>query len=123
MILGHVKCRQAQKVLELFKLMQQDGVQPNSVAFAGVLNACASMVVLEEGGCVHHQIIQSGLESDVFVGNSLVDIYANCGSIEDSWRVFNKMSSQDVVTWSTMILGHVKCRQGQEALGLFKQMQ
>ncbi len=65
MILGHVKCGQAQKVLELFKLMQQDGVQPNSVAFAGVLNACASMVVLEEGGCVHHQIIQSGLESEM----------------------------------------------------------
>jgi pentatricopeptide repeat protein len=54
--------------------------------------------------------------SDVFVGNSLVDIFANCGSIEDSWRVFNKMPSQDVVTWSTMILGHVKCWQGQKAL-------
>ncbi len=103
-------------MLELFKLMQQDRVQPNSVAFVGVLNACASMVVLEEGRCVHQQIIQSGLESDVFVGNSLVDIYANCGSIEDSWRVFNKMPSQDVVTWSTMTLGHVKCQQGQKAL-------
>jgi pentatricopeptide repeat protein len=116
MILGHVKCGQAQKVLELFKLMQQDGVQPSSVAFVGVLNACASMVVLEEGRCVHHQIIQNGLESVVFVANSLVDIYANCGSIDDSWRVFNKMPSQDVVTWSIMILGHVKCWQGQKAL-------
>ncbi|CAM6017651.1 unnamed protein product [Sphagnum balticum] len=50
-------------------------------------------------------MIQSGLESDVFVGSSLVDIYAKCGSIEDAWRVFNKMASRNVVTWTTMILG------------------
>ncbi|CAM6012288.1 unnamed protein product [Sphagnum balticum] len=50
-------------------------------------------------------------------------MYAKCGSIEDAWRVFNKMPSQNVVTWSTMILGHVKCGQGQKALGLFQQMQ
>jgi hypothetical protein len=40
---------------------------------------------LEEGRCVHHQMIQSGLELDVFVGSSLVDMYAKCGSIEDAW--------------------------------------
>jgi len=52
-----------------------------------------------------------------------VDMYAKCGSIEDAWRVFNKMPSQNVVTWSSMILGHVKCGQGQKARGLFEQMQ
>jgi hypothetical protein len=50
----------------------------------GVLNACASMIALEEIRCIHHQIIQIGLESDVFLGNSLVDMYAKCGSIEDA---------------------------------------
>jgi pentatricopeptide repeat protein len=123
MILGHVKCGQGQKALELFRQMQQEGVQPNSVTFLGVLNACASVIALEEGRCVHQQIIQSGLESDVFVGSSLVDMYAKCGSIEDARRVFNKMPSRNVVTWSAMILGHVKCGQGQKALELFRQMQ
>ncbi len=52
-----------------------------------------------------------------------MDMYAKCGSIEDGWRVFNKMPSQNVVTWSSMILGHVKCAQGQKARGLFEQMQ
>jgi len=49
-------------------------VQPHSFTFVGVLNACATMIVLEEGRCVHHHIVQSGLESNVFVGSSLVDI-------------------------------------------------
>jgi pentatricopeptide repeat protein len=60
------------------------------------MNACASVVAIEEGRCVHQQIIQNGLESDVFMGSSLVDMYAKCGSIGDAWRVFNKMPSRDV---------------------------
>jgi pentatricopeptide repeat protein len=123
MILGHVKCGQGQKALEVFQQMQQEGVQPDSVTFAGVLKACASVVAIEKGRCVHQQIIQSGLESDVFVGHSLVDMYAKCRSMEDSWRVFNKMPSQNVTTWTAIIFGHVKCGQAQEALELFWEMQ
>jgi pentatricopeptide repeat protein len=103
--------------------MQQEGVQPNSVTFVGVLNACASVIALEEGRRVHHQIMQSGSESDVFVGNSLLDMHAKCGSIEDAWKVFHKMASRNVVTWTAVILGHVKCGQGQKALELFQQIQ
>ncbi|CAN5964105.1 unnamed protein product [Sphagnum jensenii] len=123
MILGRVKCGQGQKALELFQQMQQEGVQPNSVTFVGVLNACASVLALEDGRCAHKQIIESGWDSDIFVGSSLVDIYAKCGSMEDAWNVFKNMPSRHVVTWTTMILGHVKCGQGQKALELFRQMQ
>ncbi|CAM6025997.1 unnamed protein product [Sphagnum balticum] len=124
MILGHKKCGQGQNALELFRQMQREGVQPDSVTFVGVLNACASVVELEEGRHIHEQIIQRGCESDVFVGNSLVDMYAKCGSIEDAWRVFNKMHSTcDLVSWNVMISGYVKCGQGQKALKLFQQMQ
>ncbi len=88
----------------------------------GALNACASVLALEEGRCVHQQIIQHGLESDVFVESSLVDMDAKCGTLEDAWSVFNKMPAQNVVTWTAMILGHMQCGQGQKALGLFQEM-
>jgi pentatricopeptide repeat protein len=68
--------------------MHQEGVWPNSVTFVRLLNACASI-----GSLVHLQIVQMVLEANVLVGNSLVDMYANCGSIEDAWIVFNKMPS------------------------------
>ncbi len=80
-------------------------MQPNSATFVGVLSTCASIVAIEEGRCVHEQIIQNGCESDVFVRNSLVDVYAKCGSMEDAWRAFNKMSSRGVVTWTTILGG------------------
>ncbi len=83
----------------LFRQMQQENVQPDSFTFVGVLNACASIVgALEEGRCAHAEIIQSGCESNVFVRSSLISMYAECGSMDDAWRVFNEMPSRDVVT-------------------------
>ncbi len=122
MILGHVQCREGQNALELLQQMQQEGVRPNSVTFVGALNACASVLALEEGRCVHQQIIQRGLESDVFVERSLVGMYAKCGTLEDTWSVFNKMPARNVVTWTAMMLGQMQCGQGQKALGLFQEM-
>ncbi len=59
---GHLECHgigtceMQQEALELFQQMQQEGVQPNSVTFVGVLNVCASVLALEEGRSVHVQI-------------------------------------------------------------------
>jgi pentatricopeptide repeat protein len=59
MICGYVKCGQGQEALELFQQMQQEGLQPAPVTFVGVLNSCASLIALEEGRCIHKQIIES----------------------------------------------------------------
>jgi pentatricopeptide repeat protein len=105
LLLGHVKCGLGQKALQLFQQMKREGMRPNPVTFVGVLNACASSGALEEGRCVHKQIVESGCESDVFVSSSLVDMYPKCGSMDDAARVFNKMTSRDVVSWSAMLSG------------------
>jgi hypothetical protein len=34
-------------------------------------------------------------------------------------KVFDKMPSWNVVTWTAMMLGHVRCGQGHKALELF----
>jgi hypothetical protein len=65
--------------------------------FIGVLNACASIMALEEGRHVHEQIVQCGFESDVIVG-SLIDMYAKCGSIDHAQSPFNRMPTCDVVS-------------------------
>ncbi len=123
MIRGYAKCGQGWEALKLFRQMQDEGMQPDSVTFLGLLYACASVAALNEGKYVHKQIIEGVLEGDVFLGSSLVDMYAKCGSIKDAWSVFNKMHTRDVVAWSVMILGYLKCGQGQKALEIYQQMQ
>ncbi len=48
-----------------------------------------------------------------------MDMYAKCGSMEDHWRLFKKIPSGDVVTWTSMLSGDVKCGQRQKSLKLF----
>jgi pentatricopeptide repeat protein len=122
MILGLVKCGQAHRALGLSWQMQREGVQPDSVTFVGMLNACATLGALEEGRHIHEQIVQNGCESDIFVGSSLFDMYAKCGVIEDAQRVFKRMKTHNVVSLNAMILGHVKHGYGQRALELSQQM-
>ncbi len=78
-------------------------MDPGALTFVGILNACANVMALEKGRCIHERIAQSGFESNVFVGNSLVDLYAKFGSIEDAWRVFSRMPMCNVVAWTAII--------------------
>ncbi len=88
--------------------MKAEGLQQNPVTFVRVLNASASVGALEEGRHAHKQLIQSGCKSDVFVDHSLIDKYAKCGSMEDASRVFNKMTTCDMLSWSAMLFGLLK---------------
>jgi pentatricopeptide repeat protein len=88
MILGYFKYGQGKIALEVYQQMQQEGVQPDSVTFVGVLNAS---VMALEGRHIHERIIQSGCESDAFVRKSLKDMYAKCGSIHNVHKLSNGM--------------------------------
>ncbi len=59
-------------------------MEPDSVTFGGVLNACASIAALEEDRCAYEQIVERGWDSDVFIENCLVDMYVKCESMEDA---------------------------------------
>jgi len=94
MILENVKCGEGE-ALNLFHQMQQEGVLPNPLTFVGVLNACASVLALEEGRCAHKQIIGIDFVSNALVRSSLFDMYAKCGSMEEAWR--------DAIPWCSLL--------------------
>ncbi len=98
----YVKDGQLEKATQHFQQMQWEGMAPDKFTFVQVITAYASLQRLEGGRLAHEQLIRSGCKSDVFVGTSLVDMYAKCGSIEDAGGVFNKMQSQNVVSWNAM---------------------
>jgi pentatricopeptide repeat protein len=105
-----------EKTTEVFQQMQHEGMNPNKFIFVHVLNAFANLQALEEGRHAHKQIIQSGCESDVFVGSSLIDMYAKCGSMEDASRVFNKITC-DMLSWSAMLFGLLKSGSSTKHIG------
>ncbi len=45
-----------------------------------------------------------------------MDMHTNCRSMEDAWRVFNKMPSQNVITWNVLLKGCAMHGHGKENL-------
>eukprot|EP01018_Ginkgo_biloba_P041292 Gb_07260 [translate_table: standard] len=123
MIGGYAQNGQGEEALKLFQQMQVAGVKPNMKTFVSVLPACASLEALKKGMEIHEEIIRSGFQSAIFVANSLVDMYAKCGSIENARNVFDKMHQRDVVSWTAMILAYAQNGYDEVALKLFRQMQ
>jgi pentatricopeptide repeat protein len=73
--------------------MQQKGTNLDKFTFVQAIKACVGLEELEDGWLVHQQLMQSGCEFHIFLGTSLVGMYAKCGSIEEGWRLFKKMPS------------------------------
>ncbi|KAJ7527666.1 hypothetical protein O6H91_16G065300 [Diphasiastrum complanatum] len=122
MIAGYAQNGLGKEALALYEQMKQEGMQPNNVTFVLLLNACASLAALEQGKQIHSEIIKRGFQSDVVVGNTLVDMYAKCGCTEDAREVFDNMSERNVVSWTAMIAGYAQNGLGKEALALYEQM-
>ncbi|KAJ7548560.1 hypothetical protein O6H91_07G017300 [Diphasiastrum complanatum] len=113
---------QGKEAINLFQQMQETGLASDKVLFVVVLKACAGLAALEQGKQLHSDIIRRGFQSDVIVGNTLIDMYAKCGCTEDARELFNNMSERDVVSWTAMIAGYAQNGLGKEALALYEQM-
>eukprot|EP01018_Ginkgo_biloba_P013623 Gb_08394 [translate_table: standard] len=122
MIAGYALNGHGEEALNHFNHMQNAGIKPYQATFSSVLMACATLIFLEPGKQVHGHTIKTGLESDVFVGSALLDMYAKCGSIQDAQNVFGKITARDAISWNAMIAGYAHHGLGKEVLRVFKQM-
>lgn len=122
-ILANARHGQPAEALKLYRQMRQTSLQPNSHVFVAALKACATAQDLCSGRGVHADILGTVYIFDVFVGNSLVDMYAKCGSIEEARRVFDSLPGKNVVTWTAVMAGYSRHGRGEEALALYESMQ
>ncbi|KAF3771721.1 Pentatricopeptide repeat-containing protein [Nymphaea thermarum] len=90
---------------------------------SSVLKASASCAVLEQGKQIHVHVVKSGLESSLYVGSALVDMYSKCGRLEDAYRVFKIMPEKNVVSWNSMIMCFAQHGPSEQALYLFEEME
>lgn len=76
--------------------------------YSWMLHICASNRSLNEGKAVHGHVIKNGIDPDLHLWNSVVNIYAKCGSYRYARRVLDKMPDRDVVSWTALIAGFVE---------------
>ncbi|KAH1189260.1 Pentatricopeptide repeat-containing protein DOT4, chloroplastic [Glycine max] len=74
-------------------------IRANSIA--GVFDGFGTYNAM--GREVHGVAFKLGFDGDVFVGNTLLSIYGNCGLFGDAMKVFDEIPEGDKVSWNTVI--------------------
>lgn len=113
---------QSNESLKLFHDMQLANMVPDKITLISVLNACGNLGALGMGKMIHEYIERNGVQIDMKLGTSLLDMYAKCGDIDSSLRMFEFMNEKDVFTWSVMIMGLANHGFGNLALDYFTKM-
>ncbi|KAF8719618.1 hypothetical protein HU200_024359 [Digitaria exilis] len=119
LLTGYMQAGAHSDVTALFFRMRSEGVWPNSFTFASVLSVLARQGTADLGRRLHAQSVKFGCRSTVFVCNSLINMYAKCGLIEEAKAVFCGMETRDLVSWNTLMAGLLLNRRELEALQLF----
>lgn len=123
MIVGYVHNGLWNDALELFRLMVNEGPEPNSYTLAAMLSVSSSLATLEHGKQIHASAIKAGESSTASVTNALIAMYAKSGSINIAKRVFDLTSGKkETVSWTSMIMALAQHGLGEEAINLFERM-
>lgn len=109
--------------LELFRGMRDAGLEPNRITLVSVIDACADLADLEEGWKLHALLVCDGDDGDLVAGTSLINMYGECGSIDDAKDVFDDMRQHCTVSCTAMIGAHAHNGGSSEALAIFNEME
>ncbi|OAY40542.1 putative pentatricopeptide repeat-containing protein At3g13770, mitochondrial [Manihot esculenta] len=123
MISGYSQRGLGFEALHLFVRMLRSGTEPNEFTFATVLTSCTGASGFELGRQIHSLIIKHNYESHIFVGSSLLDMYAKAGKIIEARGVFESLPERDVVSCTAIVSGYAQLGLDEEALELFRRLQ
>lgn len=122
MVRGHVKDRNWNKALFFYQLMLEIGVEPDNFTYPIVIKACSRLLEIKFGMQCHGHVFKFAFQDDIFVQNSLINMYGKCGEIEPAWAVFQKMDQRNVASWSAIITAHASLSLWHECLMLLGDM-
>ncbi|KAL5567788.1 hypothetical protein UlMin_024363 [Ulmus minor] len=133
LICGYSKWNRFKEVLGLFEAMRAANMGADSVTMMKVIFACTSLGEYELAGSFVKYIEENDIRVNVYLGNTIIDMYGRCGLVNLAREVFDKIPERnivswnamimgDVISWTTMITGYSQTNQHDEALRLFQEM-
>lgn len=103
--------------------MRRHGTGPVSFTFSALLKACTAALDVGLGRQIHGQTVSiGGFTSDLYVGNTMIDMYVKCGFLDCGRKVFDEMPDRDVISWTSLIVAYTKRGDMESAGGLFDEL-
>ncbi|KAL3509456.1 hypothetical protein ACH5RR_028857 [Cinchona calisaya] len=93
------------------------------ILYATLIQGATKEFSFTQGLQFHAHVIKSGLETDRFVGNSLLALYFKlCPNFRDTRKVFDGLFYKDVVSWSSIISGYIRVGKPEFSIDLYMEM-
>lgn len=95
--------------IDLYGNMRRNGISPVSFTFTAIFKSCGEQLYLRLGTQMHCQMaLIGGFGSDLYVGNTLIDMYVKCGALGSARKVFDEMPERDLISWTTLLVAYSK---------------
>ncbi|CAL5375730.1 unnamed protein product [Camellia sinensis] len=105
-ISGYFENKECLEGLKLFFTMRELSIDPDLMTMTSVISACELLGDERLGRAIHGNVAKTEFGVDVTVDNSLIQMYSSVGNLEEAEKVFSRIESKDVVSWTAMISGY-----------------
>jgi pentatricopeptide repeat protein len=123
LISGYVQCEDGEEALKCFDQMIVDDISVDAVTYLCLLKACGAVGALSKGQEIHTEVSRAGLlDSSSNLGNALIDMYSKCGMLIKAQTIFDRLSSRDEVSWTSLIRGYAQLGASDSVFGVYERM-
>lgn len=121
-IRGYTLHGSPQNSMFLYLEMHRGNNRPSNFTYPAVLKACSTLASVSNGEQIHAHVLRMGFQSDLYVNNSLIDMYCKCCCLSSAHNMLDEMPERDEVSWNSVISGYVQWGEVEKARELFEQM-
>ncbi|KAJ3697423.1 hypothetical protein LUZ61_001128 [Rhynchospora tenuis] len=108
--------------LEMLRNMLGHGLWPSSITLTSFVPALIELGHSNLGREVHGYFLRREMYSDVYVANSLIDMYAKSGFPVKARYIFEMIDRPDTVSWNSLLYNYAQNRMEMGALELAREM-
>ncbi|KAH7670765.1 Tetratricopeptide-like helical domain-containing protein [Dioscorea alata] len=119
---GYASNGRFEQALRSLVWMQQERVTPDVVAIATALPVCAQLKALKQGKEIHAYALKHRFLPNISLSTSLMTLYAECGKLDYSSRVFVALEKKSIIAWTALIDSNLKNQRPCDALDVFRTM-
>ncbi|XP_007046203.2 PREDICTED: pentatricopeptide repeat-containing protein At2g02750 [Theobroma cacao] len=109
MISGYGRNGENESALEIFDLLQEDKVKPNSATFICVLSSCSHTGQVDRGLQVFRMMVEDcDLSPNLEHFGCIIDLLGRCGRLEEAKEIIQEMSDPPAAVFASL-LGACRC--------------
>lgn len=116
-----VLCREGKvkEAMEVLTLLEKKGIPVDMPRYVQLMQLCGDNKATQEAKAVHEHIMRCLSPVSVYIHNQILQMYLNCGAVDEAFSIFDKMVERNLTTWDNMITGLANNGLGEEAIDIF----